>query len=358
MSMIRRACYNKFKEPERLVSLCSEDSTQVGGSSEGGESIPIELDSPNSFCTRTSWTQFAEPIQTLIFFDWDDTLFPTTELLDRWGLKVTPGQKEAIDEEVLDPDAKAWLGAWRQSVQRLLSVACEASAQCTLVTNSKRPWVEDCIEQFVPNLKPLFSQDNGPKVVYAREILQDLRQKRKKRPAANATPAKHTTPDALDQGFRIREEMTSAKFEAMRCVANKFYKSYEGQSWKNIISFGDMPYEHEAAVELGLRRRAPIAEHLRVKTMLLPAEPKVSELAIRLDFLRMMLPAIVTFNADLQADLQNSIDPLWTLSKVLCIPELHEIEFLDHAWGEGPPPSEDDVQEALANLAAMLAVKG
>lgn len=358
MSVIQRGFVKKDKEPERLISL---DSTEAGASSQGDESQnQDDVVSPlGSYDTKTSWNQYAEPMQTLIFFDWDDTLFPTTELLDRWGLKVTPGQKEAINEEALCPEARAWLGTWRQSVQRLLSVACEASAQCTLVTNSKRPWVEDCIEQFVPSLKPLFSRENGPKVVYAREILQEHRKKRKIRPAVNAVPAKHTLPDVLGHAAKVREEMTSAKFVAMMSVATQFYKSYEGQSWKNIISFGDMPYEHEAAQELGLRRRTANPERLRVKSVLLPLEPKVSELSIRLEFLRMILPVFVNFNADLEVDLQNSIDPLWTMSKALCMPELHEANFLEHAWGEGPEPSEDDVQEALASLAATLhAVKG
>ena len=31
----------------------------------------------------------AVPEQTMFFLDWDDTLFPTTELFDRWGLPST-----------------------------------------------------------------------------------------------------------------------------------------------------------------------------------------------------------------------------------------------------------------------------
>jgi hypothetical protein len=41
-----------------------------------GTEVEIEA---NSLC------QWAEASQTLIFLDWDDTLFPTAEIVDNWG---------------------------------------------------------------------------------------------------------------------------------------------------------------------------------------------------------------------------------------------------------------------------------
>ena len=39
-----------------------------------------------------------------------------------------------------------------------------------------------------------------------------------------------------------QEQLTLAKYCAMKAEATAFY-SRPGQSWKNIMSFGDMPYE-------------------------------------------------------------------------------------------------------------------
>jgi len=66
------------------------------------------------------------------------------------------------------------------------------------------------------------------------------------------------------------------------------------------------------------------------------------------------MPSFVAFDGDFCADLQESIDPLWTLSKVLCLPLLNDINFPEHTWGEGPAPDEETVQDALADLASFL----
>eukprot|EP00441_Pelagodinium_beii_P016624 CAMPEP_0197669456 /NCGR_PEP_ID=MMETSP1338-20131121/72023_1 /TAXON_ID=43686 ORGANISM="Pelagodinium beii, Strain RCC1491" /NCGR_SAMPLE_ID=MMETSP1338 /ASSEMBLY_ACC=CAM_ASM_000754 /LENGTH=357 /DNA_ID=CAMNT_0043249021 /DNA_START=53 /DNA_END=1126 /DNA_ORIENTATION=+ len=340
-----------FDQNERLISL---DSTEAGTSIQSLSSC--NQISPNSFTSKSSWNRFAEPTQTLLFLDWDDTLFPTTELLDRLGMKAKGSMQKAEVPHITDMagEKASLVKEWQESLQRFLTVACENSSGVRIITNARRPWIEDSIEQYAPNLKPLFSQVNGPKVIYAREVLREHRGVKKLRPISSSNPVKYALPEDRDKATLISEEMTSSKFEAMRREASRFYKSYPGQTWKNILSFGDINYEHDAVQEVGLRRRVAFPERLRIKSILLPSEPKLTESSLRLDFLRLMMPSFVAFDGDFFADLQESIDPMWTVSKVLCLPQLNELDFPEHAWGEGDAPEEEEVQEALVNLATFL----
>merc|ERR1719335_199705 len=61
------ACFNNLRSRARALSGAAESLC-------GGQS------------SVTSGRWFAEPCQTLLFFDWDDTLFPTEEIFHRWNL--------------------------------------------------------------------------------------------------------------------------------------------------------------------------------------------------------------------------------------------------------------------------------
>ncbi|CAE8622133.1 unnamed protein product, partial [Polarella glacialis] len=319
----------------------------------GSASTPCEFaeevpaDHPLRQLSKTSDASdacYAEPAQTLLFLDWDDTLFPTTELFERWNLpsqnysarnithpegsfasastmgslpqkaaskvatveesegcqKVEVGvhtkeereKKEEEEEEEkkkkekkkeeeedlsewwfpdgeLTPEQSSLLKDWQSALFQYLTTASRLSSQVVIVTNSRRPWVETCVSTFAPSCKKLFAGSTGGakggiKVVYALEVLQDMRSKRKL--ASNgwegSFPVKCTMPLS---DLEVTEELTWAKFHA-------FYRRYKGQSWKNIISLGDRIYEHDAMMEMAMRRHAGRGgrEQLRVKSLLLP----------------------------------------------------------------------------------------
>jgi len=243
---------------------------------------------------------------------------------------------------------------WQQSLKEYMQQACALSACVVVVTNSRSPCVSDCIERFVPELAEVFDrQENAPRVVYARECVKPSRREQ----SALMTPVRirlnvnHARPSVEE----MTEEMTKAKYTAMQREAKRFYSQYPGQSWKNILSVGDMRYEHFAVQELSFKRVPVGKECLRTKSQLLPAEPSVSELALRLQFCKLMLPAYIFYDGDFEMDLQRGVDPLESIAEALDMPELAFLSFSRHAWGSAPrPATQEEVHESLADLAILV----
>eukprot|EP00440_Ansanella_granifera_P018672 gb/GFBE01020286.1/.p1 GENE.gb/GFBE01020286.1/~~gb/GFBE01020286.1/.p1 ORF type:complete len:355 (+),score=88.94 gb/GFBE01020286.1/:1-1065(+) len=349
MSAVKRfaACEHKaFSNELRLFSI----DTTVPASSEDAR-LAFE-----SSCSGTA-TPAIDTSETVIFFDWDDTLFPTTEIFDHWGFQSQEGSALDVEEPELDAQQKQMLKNWKESLQRLLKAAMELSGHCAIVTNAQPAWVESCLRRFAPDLLPLFSEPGGPEVVYARQVLKDLRRKKKVRDQDSLNPVKY--PNSYeDEEERNRlqcSEMATAKYEAMQQELNQFFGGRPGSLCRNIISFGDMEYEHEAVQELGMRNPSHDQE-IRIKSLLLPEAPMVSELALRLDLLRLLLPVCVRVDTDVNVDLKDlrSESALQKLSKALKLPALCNVDFPVHAWGIGPKPAQSQVSDGLVNVAAAL----
>lgn len=301
----------------------------------------------------SSHLRYADPSQTMIIFDWDDTLFPSTELFDRLRL---PEPKECAEPPSLPAQLKRDLQVWADALYDYLNQACALSDRCVIVTNSRRPWVTDCIEAYAPCLKPIFSRPHGaPKVIYAGESLKSTKKHRGQ--CTNLRPVLHRDLDMYKTEYEFDEELTMAKYAAVKQEAHAFYSQYPGQSWKNILSLGDMSYERDAVHELTFRRTPLGKEQVRTKTLILPTAPSLSEIALRMQFSRLMLPAYVRFDGDFDLDLREARDPLEEIGKALRMPQLAELPLSRHAWGLVPPPTqeeEEEVAEALAEVALAV----
>lgn len=302
------------------------------------ESGGTERSCADSMGQAPSDCQFAEPSQTMIMFDWDDTLFPTTELCDR---------RQALDPVVL--------GVWQDALCRYLEQACELSDAVLIITNSRRPWVDRCIDEFVPGLRKLFDREHrAPKVVYARERLPERRTR--KAQCMNLRPVRIRTVDLEElTQEEVDEELTFAKYEAMRQEVSRFYSLYPGQSWKNIVSLGDMPYERDAVQEVAFRHVSEGKENLRLKTMILPTEPTLSEITLRLQFCTQLMLAYVRFDGCFDLDLRGAADPLCSIADALRMPRLAELSFSRHAWDrEVEPDGQEEVRRTLLDVAAVV----
>jgi hypothetical protein len=251
-----------------------------------------------------SLCQWAEASQTLIFLDWDDTLFPTTEIIDRWGLtsrfKDWAGRDLSADQERL-------VDKWCSALELYLKTACSLS-KCVIVTNAKRPWVTECIDRFAPRLKPLFDRDDGPQVVYANEAAA----RSGRRSSSKGNPTRWSEPASPEERSL---ELTSAKLAAMRHEAKSFYSQYPKQTWKNIISVGDAMYERDAAQELAFCRRSPQHERLRLKTIVTTGEPMIRDLTYRLRLATLLWPAHVHLDEDMRIDMNASPEKLFVVCR-------------------------------------------
>merc|ERR1719305_653703 len=245
---------------------------------------------PSSFTsTRASQLLYAEPDQTLIFLDWDDTLFPTYELFQIWHLPSRPEEWPEVGSLCLD--RQAILEIWRRVLHSFLSQACALSNRVSIVTNSNRPWVSDCIKHFCPGLQSLFDRPEIH-IVYAREFAQRRRRNSFQSSMQNLFPvmfnqntsAKEQTPE------EHQSAMTSSKFLAIQSEVKEFYSRYKGQTWKNLLSIGDMPFERDALQEVTFTRIGPATEVVRTKTITVTPNPTISLMVVGLRFRTLLLP--------------------------------------------------------------------
>jgi len=301
--------------------------------------------------TSTSSCQFTEPTQTLIFFDWDDTLFPTTAIFDEWEVPTGKELENAIIPEVLSKQLVRWCDA----LLKFLKAACCVTERCVIVTNSRRPWVQQCARRFAPDMLQLLESartmgstvacGGSVRIAYANEAISRKRYRR--------DGIRPVMQELAPCDLELEEQLMKPKQDSMRKEAEDFYSRYSGQTWKNIISIGDMPYEHNALQEVTFRRVSPERERLRTKAVTLPTGPSVEEVTFRLELLTRLLPAFVHHDGDLSIELEALQDHLKVLATVLDIPEFADLTLPASAWGHDPEMN-DAMEEALEEVCSKV----
>ena len=254
--------------PRRGSSSKSFKNVSRGPSLETTAGSVSVTEIPSAQSSGATWE--AAISSTLVFVDWDDTLFPSTELFDRWGLEL-----RLSDQDKLTAEQKELLKMWRKSLQRFIKAITEFSGHCAIVTNAETMWVEDCLRRFAPEVLLLLKEEGGPSILHAKDVLRSLRsRKRIWQHDEIALPARHLDVYREDdiQHFKY-VEMTAAKYQAMRLEFLRVFGRQEGFSRFNLINFGDMEYEHEAVLELGMRLCELQPQEPLIKSFLLPEEP-------------------------------------------------------------------------------------
>jgi hypothetical protein len=301
--------------------------------------------------------QFSEPSETTIFLDWDDTLFPATGLFRYY--RVPPSSSRWRSAHMSD-ELESEIAKWRKALQEFLYTACALSDHCVIVTNAHRPWIETCVRRFAPDLLPLFSSKaGGLRVVYAGEVLH------KQRLARAGGTASSSCGDGCLAWWRVMLEerlaaldpasgstearvagLTNAKLAAMRQEAEAFHAGRPGHAWENVLSIGDMCYEHNAVQQMGLGV-------LRTKALTLPTGSSLSELTLRLRLFQVLLPVLVRFDGNIDLDLNRTLSSLPALARALCIPQLCAIQFPDCSQRGLKGPLDDKVAEEALDEVAM-----
>jgi len=268
---------------------------------------------------RTSQFQFAERLQTVIVYDWDDTLFPTSFLFDslRLDLAVPLAQQRR-------------LGARAKEVQRKLA-KCEnlaakilqesyVAGQVVVVTLAVKGWVEQACRCFYPKVGELLRQLKI-RVVSARQ-------------EQTSNGKLNVSKGLVKAKCRSEEEYWGLlKGRAISKEIEQFYSQYEGQSWKNVISIGDSQFERYGLLaastayiqnkrmsQLDVTPFSPAqsgawqkldvtqdAEHqirLRVKCCKLLGDPDMDELAVELNTIGKWLTSMVRLDEGFDIDFE------------------------------------------------------
>jgi len=175
------------------------------------------------------------PGDSVIFFDWDDTLLCTTYL----------NLRDAEDSKAPAPDVARHLQAIQHSARRLLEEA-QRLGHVFIVTNSVEGWVEHSASQWMPELVPLL---NKASIVALR---------------------------GGKSGPRYAGEVNTWKVQAFRDEVLRLRQS--GTDVGEIVALGDSDLEIEAARNVGesLQKKA------LVKTVKLKPMPTAEELAKQL----------------------------------------------------------------------------
>lgn len=216
-----------------------------------------------------SQAMFADKAQTIIIFDWDDTLCPSTWL-------------HQLDYSLPSENAGAAkkLESLAHKVVNLLSLA-SVLGQVVIVTNAKRPWVKTMCNRHMPGLKEILEQIT---VIYALEGVR----------MPNPVPQ---DPEAFKRVF------TTTKVQAMRNAVTSFYSRYPNQSWKNIVSVGDAWFEHNAVRQVAQERPAHTSGKLcRTKVVKLVSAPAIELVEKEVQLLTLLMLKIVEKDGDVYID--------------------------------------------------------
>lgn len=245
---------------------------------------------PSSPCNEPG----QKPRDTLIIFDWDDTLCPTTYLLEHAKVwrdgadgAANPLCSAMSQAHMVDDSVSQALEKHVEVASAVLKLAAKCG-QVAIVTLARQGWVESSSKNFMPMLW---------------DIIEELQIK--------VTPARCSYPrwklrsallDELDV-FRLMKEA------AMQRSIKRFYGSRPRQHGKNVLSVGDSSTERDALLEVIMSQfeaevnDASPGRPCYCKTVKLPENPHVLQLTAKLQVLLRCIEAIARHNGDLDVDL-------------------------------------------------------
>eukprot|EP00927_Polykrikos_kofoidii_P015054 TRINITY_DN16683_c0_g1_i2.p1 TRINITY_DN16683_c0_g1~~TRINITY_DN16683_c0_g1_i2.p1 ORF type:complete len:320 (+),score=36.91 TRINITY_DN16683_c0_g1_i2:87-1046(+) len=281
--------------------------------------------------------EWMEPQETMIVLDWDDTLFPTADLFDRWGCPSRPNP-DSVD--VWSAEQQAKIDLWAAALDEFLKCACTLSDYVVILTNAQEGWVERCVQRFAPCVADLIS---SPRITVAYALKGHLGVD------AIGSTVKHS---CAPSPWSHRQMLTNSKFRALKNEAKKCYSRYRGQTMKNIVSIGDMDYERDAIKELGFRCKND--KDLRIKSVLVPSQPTVSEVTLRLQYLKLISPAFVCHDGDIDLDLRNVDNSFEAIADALDMDDLSDADFPEHAFHRQETPEDYLVNAGIFRVARVI----
>jgi len=295
-------------EQKQTATVAWHSTSHVGDQYRYGQSCDLFVapqrvsdDGREAFGRRNSQFMFSKKTQTIIVFDWDDTLFPTSYVRDDLELEYTKPMKDqqlsAVDKALITKN----LAKCERNVIDLINFA-NGLGKVILVTLARTPWVKQSCNNFYPRAGALIEQLKIP-IVYAQTGVKVDYNKM-----------------SMSSNEEIEKYWSGIKGKAIATEVKQFYSQYEGQSWKNIISIGDSDFERlgtQAATADYMKgaglcdEEAEVNGHIfkvRTKTFKLVDEPTIEELTVEVAMTRKWLALMVNLDKSFDVDLQNVED--------------------------------------------------
>uniref|UniRef100_A0A7S0AU25 Uncharacterized protein n=1 Tax=Pyrodinium bahamense TaxID=73915 RepID=A0A7S0AU25_9DINO len=312
--------------PESSSSPPSPPSPQKMSVHKTIDSLGLRIQTIESAVSTGSQADYFKPEQTIIIFDWDDTICPSTWIqANRHVLSFFRPVPE--DEHYQKPlrELQAHAEAVLQQAMKIGTVV--------IITNAADPWVEISCRNFLPQLLPLMSK---LPVIYARSLFYSSLESLVSSSGANSTatlprrltpmvgaatarsasqvPSGNNSQGSLalagfcttsSQFVRQRQdEMSPQRWKefAFEQEIAGFYSRYTHQSWKNVVSIGDSIFERDATQQVVMNR--PCAKKkCRAKTVKMFDDPTIEELIAQVRLIGDLLGALVQYDGDLNIEI-------------------------------------------------------
>jgi len=197
---------------------------------------------------------------TLLIFDWDNTILPTT-WLEEQGLCLD-------DNSIATEEQREQLRTMAEYARRTLQLA-KTYGKVILVTNAEHGWVELSCKKFMPELYR--SLQEGIKILSARSTYEQL---------GVAQPSEW-------------------KYLAFAREIDGFYEMFSGDRQKNIISIGDSPHERWALIRVAERLPNSCAKALKFME-----KPELGQLLREHELISGCLEDIVRYDGSLDLCIQ------------------------------------------------------
>jgi len=218
---------------------------------------------------------------TVIMFDWDDTLLASSFLSAR-GYRVDCDDSSAA---VSDSSDASQLRAQEQCVCALLKLALSYGT-VNIVTNAETGWVELSAQKFMPSVLPLLAKVN---VLSARSTFE---------PAHPEAPLKWKYYAFHERLRAVFGESCMESRAAEADIATAASLGLPADMKKNVVSFGDSHVEREAI--RAVTRGVP---GWRCKSVKFAERPTVEQLRRQLELVTNCFHYIATHHADLDLQL-------------------------------------------------------
>jgi hypothetical protein len=194
------------------------------------------------------------PEDTILIFDWDDTVLPSTWLHEH-GLSLADDSWPTVEQQ-------ARLDKLAERAVHTLDMA-RRYGQVILVTNAEAGWIELSCQKFMPLLWPSL---RDVKLFSARSTYEH-------------------------QGVASPFEW---KYLAFEREIGGFYEARDAGLQKNVVSFGDSAHEREALIRVTERMR-----NCRTKSLKLVERPEVDQLLKEHQLLADCMRSIVSHDGNL-----------------------------------------------------------
>jgi len=263
-----------------------------------------------SMVSTGSQAEYFKPEQTLIIFDWDDTLCPSSWI--RTNKRELSFFRPAPKTEKFQRP----LRELQLHCEHVLKLAMTLGS-VIIVTNAMEPWVETSCRNFLPNLLPLVMQ---VPIVYARSIFEmqncepaSASSRNERTPTRSQAPlpglyAANGQNRLSNYNMRLAQqrfdEMAPQRWKevAFEQEINGFYSRYAHQSWKNVISVGDSIFERDALRRVVLQR-PHTKKKCRTKTLKLFDDPEIDELIAQVRVVHDVLSMMVQYDGELDIEI-------------------------------------------------------